>query len=383
MFALLLFNVLVERLGTEGLKKSIGTYKKIFLNTVTVGIKVIFLAVAVFIGPSVSLAQDPAEEDTNTLYKKIAERVRLFATIELEAIYEKDFEHKKTDEHQANMDLEGEVEFFDWLWGFAKWAYDQEETELEELYLTFSNIEAMPVVLSIGKIELPFALYDTNMVSDPFTLEIAETFETAVLLEFEQEEFFASVFAAHGRKFYDNNRLFRLFGASCEYTLEYDEVVVSVGTGWMNNLFTSDEASFFLSDEELVLKDPVPAFSANFLCEVDPFDLMVEYVTCTDDPEYIEEDEIEKGKPPQVWNVELGYTFDLFEWETTLAFGYQGSDNALDFLPERRLSGGFIVAIADNIKASFEYAHDTDYSRSDGGTGKDGNVVSFQLELEF
>ena len=376
------FNAIVESLGTEGLKKSIGTYMRILsITRVATGIVVLFLQHTVLFASAPSLAEEVIEE--KKLYEKIADRVRIFATIELEAIYEKDFENKKTDEHQLNVDLEGEVEFFERLWGFGTWAYDQEETELEELYVTLFDLETVPVSLSIGKIELPFALYDTNMVSDPFTLEIAETFETAVRLDYEYDEFFASVFSGHGRRFRDNNCLFRLFGASCEYTLEYDEVVVSMGAGWMNNIYSSDELSFFLGDENLILKDPVPGFSLNFLCEVEPFDLMVEYVSATDDPEFIEEDEIEKGNPPQVWNVELGYTFDLFEWETTVAFGYQGSDNALDFLPERRLSGGFIVAIADNIKASFEYAYDTDYSRSDGGTGEDGNVVSFQLELEF
>ena len=83
-----------------------------------------------------ALAADDQAEENKSLVKSIADRVRFFATIELEAIYEKDFENKSNDDHEANFDLEVQVEIFDWLWGKVLYARDQSVSEFEDAYVT-------------------------------------------------------------------------------------------------------------------------------------------------------------------------------------------------------------------------------------------------------
>ena len=328
-------------------------------------------------------AADERTEEEQSFFRTIVDRMRIFATIELEAIYEKDFENKNVNDQEVNFDLEVQLDILAWLWGMVVYARDQSDSELEEAYIALFDTGDRPFYFSVGKMELPFARYDTNMISDPFTLEIAEAFDPAVRLDVEYQDIGASAFAAKGSRFRTDNSALRLFGGSMGYAFETDDLGLSVGAGWINNIYSSDEMSLFLREEELVLKDPVPAFTLHGICEIEPFELMVEYVGAADDPKFIEEDEIEKSKPPRTWNIELGYTFDILEWETTLAIAYQGSRNCLDFLPERRLSGGIIIGITDNVLFSFEYAHDDDHSRSDEGTGEDARTISFQLELEF
>ena len=69
---------------------------------------------------------------------------------------------------------------------------------------------------------------------------------------------------------------------------------------------------------------------------------------------------------------------------STAAIGYQGTREALDLeLPKRRWIAGFSIDILENTALSFEWAHDKDYSSSDGGTGENANTVTTQLAVEF
>jgi len=41
------------------------------------------------------------------------------------------------------------------------------------------------------------------------------------------------------------------------------------------------------------------------------------------------------------------------------------------------------VGIYENTTFSFEYARDEDYDESDGGTGKEADMMTLQLAVEF
>jgi len=70
--------------------------------------------------------------------------------------------------------------------------------------------------------------------------------------------------------------------------------------------------------------------------------------------------------------------------ETTLAIGYQGTDEALALeLPETRLMGSVAMEIFDSTSLAFEWTHDEDYDESDGGTGEDTDIATIQLGVEF
>jgi hypothetical protein len=70
--------------------------------------------------------------------------------------------------------------------------------------------------------------------------------------------------------------------------------------------------------------------------------------------------------------------------ETVFALAWQGTDEALALeLPEDRYMGCLSVGLIDGLTFSLEYAHDEDYSKSDGGTGDNADTVTTQLSLEF
>ncbi|MDH5525618.1 MAG: LbtU family siderophore porin, partial [Desulfobulbaceae bacterium] len=90
------------------------------------------------------------------------------------------------------------------------------------------------------------------------------------------------------------------------------------------------------------------------------------------------------GAKPKAWNVEVGYTSELMGKETTLALGYQGTDQAVDLgLPEQRYLAAVSMGIIDNTSLALEYIHDEDYSVANGGTDNDAETVTMQLGVEF
>ncbi len=63
--------------------------------------------------------------------------------------------------------------------------------------------------------------------------------------------------------------------------------------------------------------------------------------------------------------VELGYTFEISGFETTIAAGFQASDKAAGILPENKYLGTIGVAINDYLSVVAEYASADDYSAID------------------
>ena len=86
---------------------------------------------------------------------------------------------------------------------------------------------------------------------------------------------------------------------------------------------------------------------------------------------------VEKGEKISVWNIELGYVFDLSGKETTLAIAFQGTDHAEDWLPESRYMGSVAVGIFDGTTLALEYLHD-EYETDD-----ETDVLTAQLAIEF
>ena len=91
-----------------------------------------------------------------------------------------------------------------------------------------------------------------------------------------------------------------------------------------------------------------------------------------------------KRARPRSWNLEAGYDFEITGKETTLSIAWQGTAEALALtLPEIRYLAVTSIGIFEHTTLSLEWAHDKDYSGSDGGTGDDTDSFTAQLAVEF
>lgn len=286
----------------------------------------------------------------------------------------------------ATVELGIDATLSDWSSTHLLLLYEEGEDDhiiLDEGSITIGNMEKFPTYLSAGKMYVPFGSFASNMISDPLTLEIGETNDTAVQVGFESGDFYGSVYAYNG----DINEIGEddevdTFGANLGYDMANDTMTLDVGIDWMSNIGDSDGLGDVLPDE---IDDYVAGLSLHALLAIGPFTFIAEYVTALDDFEPGEMAFDGDGAEPEAFMIEAAYTTELFgSRATTFAIGYQGTDEALTLeLPEKRYVGTMSLELFANTNLAFEYFHDADYDEGDGGTDEDADSATLQVAVEF
>lgn len=282
----------------------------------------------------------------------------------------------------ATMELGIDATLSDWSSAHLLLLYEEGEEDdhiiIDEGSITIGNMEKFPAYLTAGKMYVPFGSFESNMISDPLTLEIGETNDSAVQVGFELGDFYGSVYVYNG----DINEIGEddevdTFGANLGYSMANDTMVLDVGADWMSNIGDSDGLGDVLPDE---IDDYVAGLSLHALLSTGPFTFIAEYVTALDDLDFKGD-----GAEPEAFMIETAYTTELFGGRaTTFAIGYQGTDEALALeLPEERYIGTVSLELFTNTNLAFEYFHDEDYDKSDGGTDEDADSATMQLAVEF
>jgi hypothetical protein len=229
---------------------------------------------------------------------------------------------------------------------------------------------------------VPFGTYETTMISDPLTLEIGETPQSAALVGLEHPSgLSASVYSFNGDIDEDGeDDTIKCFGADVGYGLEAGTIGLAIGAGWINNIADSDGLGGWIEENKFTLKEYAAGFTGHVVITVAPFTVIGEYVAAMDDIAFTNNP---KQEAPSAYNIELGYTFELMGKESTLGVAYQGTDSCGGILPEMRTLASIGVGLVGNVGVALEYAHDEDYDVSQGGTGDEADIVTVQLAIEF
>jgi hypothetical protein len=327
-----------------------------------------------------------AHEDS--LLGKINERVTLSGVVEVEAASAVDFDGADTsDITLSTVELGLDAEITEWVNAHLLLLWEEDDTEpvdLDEGTITLGNLEKFPLYLTAGKMYVPFGSFESNMISDPLTLELGETRESAALVGFEASGFYGSLYAFNSdiNETGDDDEI-KSFGADAGYGLENDTMSLDLGVGWINNLASSDSLTDYFGPG-VEIQDYPAGFTAHLTLGYGPFMLIGEYLGALDAFQASELVFNGTGAEPNAWNIEAAYTRDIKGKETTFAVGYQKTDEALALeLPEERILGCIGVGIWENTSLALEYLHDEDYSVADGGTGNDANATTVQLAVEF
>ncbi|WP_242522981.1 LbtU family siderophore porin [Thiocystis minor] len=325
--------------------------------------------------------------------------------IEVEAYHASPYEgDNESDIVLATFELGIEAQINAWATATAALLYEQNETDLEVdvAYITIANEEASPFFLTAGQLYVPFGAFETNLVSDPLTLEIGEARETTVQVGFVAGDFLGSLYVFNGDRKIDGENQIGSWGANLGYAHEGDDRAWAFGAGYINDLGDSDtlqdatNANRVAALEALIEKgldtsgfsvDPterVGGWTINAAAAFGAFNLIGEYLSATDD---FDRDTLgfeDAGAKPSAWNIEAGFTFPVMGRESVAAVAYQGTREALALeLQKERWLLGWSIEIFDRTSLSFEWAHDIDYSESDGGTGESADTITAQLAVEF
>jgi len=295
-----------------------------------------------------------------------------------------------------------------WVNTYMGLLYEQEDDDnlkVDEATITIGNSDISPVYLSAGRMFVPFGSFESNMISDPITLTLAETREEAFQLGVELENgLFGSVYLFNGKIVEANstysstsNSQIDNFGLNVGYALSNDQMDLDLGLGYMNNIATTDGLQDFVDENGLCsgdgcIKDYVGGLSLHAIASFADFIIIGEYITALDKFEHGElgADELQ----PKTWNIEAAYSFNLMGKDANIAVGYQGSDDfylddgSTDHF-EKAWFVGMNVDVYKNTTLSFEWRHAKAYSevkdalKAAGDKYDNENLLQMNLSVAF
>ncbi len=256
--------------------------------------------------------------------------------------------------------------------------------DVDEGFITINAADRAPLYVTAGKYYVPFGKFETYFISDPLTLELGETNESAILCGHHGEllDINAGVFNGDVNKSGEDDHAENAF-ASATYTLPeglLENISVTSGVSYLSSLADSKELSKQISGldgdgENEGLKDYVGGASGYVTIEFkDCAFFTAEYVGALDD---FEPGELAFGDGklrPSAWKFEVAC-----KTESQIGAGlkYEGTDDCGTFLPETGWGGIVFWYPFDQTYVGLEYLNQ-EFENSDTN-----QKVTAQLAYEF
>ena len=317
------------------------------------------------------------------------QRIELGGAVEVEAGYsDPDAGNGSSDIVVATAEVGIATQINDWVASEITLLYEEDEGSVDVDVATISIANPdRPWFISAGQQYLPFGSYQSNLVSDPLTLEIGETRETAVVAGLESDGFTGGIYAFNGDVDEGGDDEIGSFGLFAGYGRESNGSSFRVNAGYISNIGDSDGLQDSINDNlgGSDFNHQVPGVTLDALFATGPFTFIAEYTAATERFRMNELSFSGNGAQPSAFNIEAGYGFTLAGKEATAAIAYQETNEAVALgLAEKRIAAAISVNIMENTALAFEWAHDDDYSAADGGTGENGgDRLTAQLAVEF
>ena len=363
------------------MKKMKEPYAVVNRWTAFVAVAFILMGVPAFAASNAALEERIAALESS-VGKGVGDKVTLSGTIEIEAGFEdSDLDGNSSDTSLATAELGVEATPLDWLTGFVLLSWEDEDDELivDEAHITLGGGDVTPYYLTAGKIYVPFGVFETLMISDPLTLEIGEIVDNGIQVGFESNGFYGAAYLFNGAvDEADEDDTINNFGFSLGYAVETEAFSLDLGGEWIQSILESGALSDLVDGSDLDALSSGVAVHA--MAQVGPVCMIGEYVGMVDDIEYSDGS---SSDAISAWAVELGYAFDVSGFETIVAAGLQGTDEAGGVLPESGYLFSIGVGINDYLSLAAEYAAYEDYEVDEGGDENDVDVFTVQLALEF
>ncbi|MFN2369275.1 MAG: LbtU family siderophore porin [Desulfurivibrionaceae bacterium] len=300
------------------------------------------------------------------------ERLTFSGLVEVEAGFSDGDDGNESDIAAATVELGLEAQINDYSAAQVLFLYeDGEGLGVDEAFLTLGNLERNPLYLTAGKLYAPFGNYETQMISDPLTLEIGEAGEDAIQVGIETAGFYASAYGFNGDTDDGGSDVVEHYGINGGYAFESAAFSLDVGGGWLSSIGDTDGLSDALGGGPVAVNDYIDGYAAHLITDYGPFTLIGEYVGAGDDLD---------GADSRIsaYNLEAGMFFPLAGREASIAVGYQKTYEARwADLPKKRLVSALAVEIMDSTSLALEWMNEEDYE------GVDSDLYTLQLAAEF
>lgn len=328
-------------------------------------------------------ATDSADQKASQALTGLAQKISLSGLVEVEAGYidvESDDPAVDGDESDlvlATVELGIDVDFIKHVSGHVLLLWEEDDTEelvVDEGFIRLDGEDVVPLYLQAGKMYVPFGNFDSHFISDPLTLELGETRESAAVIGYANDLFDLAfgVFNGDVDEEGKDNHL-DSFVASAVYTMPEGAVAgleLAAGISWISNIADSDALGDEIGDE---ISDQVGGLGAFVTATLNErWTLIAEYVGALDE---FEAGELADEKlEPKTWNFELGCAVTD---ALTVAARYEGGDDLGELLPDSQYGVVASYGLFENTTLALEYLHG-EFENDD-----EQDLVTAQLAFEF
>lgn len=307
------------------------------------------------------------------LMGKITEKLAIGGLIEVEADFtDTDGSPEKSDIVLATMELGLDAEVNEKVTGHLLFLYEEDEYEddrfiVDEGTITIKVADGFSV--TAGKMYVPFGVFNSHFITDPLTLELGETRESAILATYGNERFEVSI---------------GLFNGDVDETGDDDKiddivagVTVNLAEGMtLGASYISDIADSKAGLGLTTVSDTVGGYSVFYSGSYGTLSVEAEYIAAAGEftaTDVTNSNSTLSGDEPSAFNLELAYhVSDVME----LAVKYEGSDDLVDH-PEDQYGVAASYGLYENTSLSFEYMN------GEFKSGRDRDLLTAQLAVEF
>ncbi len=288
----------------------------------------------------------------------------------------------------STVELGMEAQVSPWVNAHGLLLFEEDVTEpmeVDEAIITLANTEVSPWSLAAGRMYVPFGHYESALISDPLTLEIGETRETALQFGYEGDGFLVLAWVANGETRRRGGKGIGPYGVQigAVHGGGASGVRYSAGLSWTRNIADSNRLQEAVFDKDALTRD-VPGVGGYAVVGKGPSTFVGEYVAALRPFDIADLDFGGRTAQPAAINLEFDYGRRIGGREAQFAIAWQQTREALALeLPEMRLLAAVSVGIYKNTTLALEYAHEEDYETDDGGSGGRTDILTLQLALEF
>ncbi len=311
-------------------------------------------------------------------YGQISKYVTLHGLLEAEAAYSKpDGGDEESDLNLATAELSIETTLNEYIGGHLTLLYEEDDSSDDDIDVdeavislrTSGQFFGQSPSLHVGRMYVPFGMFNSYMISDPLTLELGETQNTTMLIALDGDIWTlkAGTFNGDADAAGDNNNI--------------DSLVVSleVAAGENLNFGTSYISDLAESDNELVqdstlYSSSVAGVSAFLSAHYGQIGFEAEYLAALEDfgSALVATGEDLTGQRPEAWNLELAW---IPADKIQIAARYE---QAKDFQDDvHRYGATASYGLYEHVVVALEYL------RADTDKDDPVNLVTAQLALEF
>ncbi|MGK2945742.1 MAG: LbtU family siderophore porin [Desulfuromonadales bacterium] len=320
------------------------------------------------------------EQESGVDFGQISKYVTLHGLLEAEAYYARpEGGEEESDLNLATAELSIEVTLNDYVGGHLTLLYEEEEGEEDDIDVDEAVISlgspgqlfGQTPSLHVGRMYVPFGMFNSYMISDPLTLELGETRDTAALFALEGDVWVLKAGGLNGETDAngDSNHIDN-WVASLEFTPVEN---LAFGVSYINDLAESDNE---LVQDETLYSSNVAGASAFLSVQCGQFGFEAEYLTALEDFDsaLVGIGEDLTGRRPSALNLELAW---MPTEKLQLAARYEEANDFQDNVKRYGVTASY--GLYEHVVVALEYL------RADADIAEDDTVdiVTAQLAFEF